>query len=90
MDNCFENFRVELQSQSPKIVFLLGRLVSDFIFEKFDLVKVDLKNGFKYRVAEAEGIKFVAVHHPSYILVYKRKQIKKYISEIHKLIETAA
>jgi uracil-DNA glycosylase family 4 len=90
MENCFVNFEVELKTQNPKLVVLLGKLVIDFISDKFNLGEVSLSNGFKYKVIERAGIKFVAVHHPSYVLVYKRKQMKKYIKEIEQIIRAAA
>lgn len=90
MENCFSNFQIELQTHQPKLVVLLGKLVIDFIFKKYDLEKVELNASFSYKVIEKSGIRFLAVHHPSYILVYKRKQAKRYVKKIQKIILSEA
>jgi uracil-DNA glycosylase family 4 len=84
MGTCYKNLQIEVNELKPKIVFLLGKLVADFIGKnKFE---VNFCDQFKYNIIEIEGTIYVPVHHPSYILVYKRKNVQEYINGISKLI----
>lgn len=87
MDKCFSNFEWELEHLSPKTVFLLGKQVSDFVLKKFGLPKTSLDENFHYEVLNVGNIKFVPIHHPSYILVYKRKNLQQYIVGLQKIIQ---
>lgn len=90
MEKCFPNFLWELELLRPKTVFLLGKQVSDFVFKKLSLPKVSLNDDFFYQSFETDGTSFVPVHHPSYILVYKRKRLQEYTTSLQALtIETA-
>lgn len=86
MEKCFQNFEWELKQLEPNTVFLLGRQVSNFIFKKLGHDKPELPETFRYKPVASQKIHFVPVHHPSYILVYKRKALHRYVSNIQKLI----
>jgi uracil-DNA glycosylase family 4 len=88
MTNCFHNFNSEIMNIQPKIVFLLGKQVSDFICKKLNIETEKLDNEFNYSTFKKKNIIYVPIHHPSYILVYKRKKIDNYMSKIVELINT--
>ena len=46
-----------------------------------------LPKDYNYIVKDIEGIKYVAIHHPSYINVYKRNSENEYIKAVLKLME---
>lgn len=88
MRSCFKNFYLETKMFNPKIVFLLGKQVSNFICEEFNLDEVKLDEEFTYKILKINNITYIPVHHPSFILVYKRKKVEKYINKITELIES--
>ena len=47
--------------------------------KKFGVRNISLPDNFKYSSFNISGIHFIPIHHPSYILVYKRKQMNSYI-----------
>jgi uracil-DNA glycosylase len=67
MEDCIPNLITELNHFKPRVVFLLGKQVSDFVLKG--------KEG-------SLDSQIISIHHPSYILVYKRKQVEYYLSEI--------
>lgn len=85
IDCCFENLISEIQTMSPKIVFLLGEKVYSTIEKKMKM-EFDKWHGFEYHYKEINGIYYVPIHHPSYIYVYKRKEIQEYIDSVEKII----
>ena len=88
MEKCFPNFKFELETLKPTIVFLLGRQVSLFVSKKFGFNHISLSEDFTYESFEFNNIIFVPIHHPSYILVYKRKLIQNYISNMRNLCQS--
>ena len=87
IDDCFDHLQSEIRELSPKIVFLLGEKVYSSVSRHFD-IKFDKWNGFDYDYKEFEGTYYVPIHHPSYIYVYQRKNIKRYIQSIENIINT--
>ena len=85
MEKCYPNFEFELDTLNPSVVFLLGKQVSTFVMKKMGVKDVCLPNDFKYKPTEINNTFFVSVHHPSFMLVYKRKQLNTYISNIQKI-----
>lgn len=83
MRSCFNHLKTEIVEFKPKLVFLLGKQVIDFVTEKKDLTFSDK---FDYLPYQKDDVTYVPVHHPSYILVYKRKNINSYISSINNII----
>lgn len=86
MNKCYPNLEAELDKYKPKIVFLLGRLVADFTLKKYGLKLGGLGSDFSYKEYKVGDITFVPIHHPSYILIYKRKFIQQYIQGVQKVI----
>ncbi len=87
MKSCFSNLTLELDYFKPKLVFLLGKPVAAFVLNKYGIREFNLDNEFNYTVYQIENTVFVPVHHPSYILVYKRKLVELYILRIQSIIE---
>lgn len=84
---CIDNLFTEILLLKPKIVFLLGCEVINTIFDKYKQKKKNCLTNFNYKVLEINDIKFVGIHHPSYISVYDKKNKAKYIESIKKEIK---
>ena len=78
MRECFPNLLMEIQTLQPQLVFLLGKQVSDFVTSALDIQVSDTSSTFNYESYYKDGVTYIPVHHPSYILVYKRKFIEDY------------
>lgn len=87
MERCYANFADEIEIMKPKLVFLLGKQVASFIYEQIGGGAVGLSDDFEFKSFTFNGIIYVPVHHPSFILVYKRKFIGEYTSGIHSHIK---
>lgn len=85
IDNCFEHLISEIHTMSPEIVFLLGEKVYSSV-EKHLKIEFEKWDGFKYRYREYKGVYFVPIHHPSYIYIYKRKQMEAYIESVEEIV----
>ena len=70
IENCIDNLVYELSIVKPKIVILLGRLVEKYLKKKI----IEL------------GYNVITIYHPSYIYVYRKKEIEKYVEESSKNI----
>ena len=70
IENCIENLVYELSIVKPKVVVLLGRLVEKHLKKKI----IEL------------GYNTITIYHPSYIYVYRKKEIEKYVEESSKNI----
>ena len=70
IENCIENLVYELSIVKPKVVVLLGRLVEKHL---------------KKKIIE-QGYNTIIIYHPSYIYVYRKKEIEKYVEESSKNI----
>lgn len=70
IENCIDNLVYELSIVKPKVVILLGRLVEKHLKKKI----IEL------------GYNTITIHHPSYIYVYRKKEIGKYVEESSKNI----
>ena len=68
--NCIDNLVYELSIVKPKVVVLLGRLVEKHLKKKI----IEL------------GYNTITIYHPSYIHVYRKKEIEKYVEESSKNI----
>lgn len=90
MEKCFPNFEWEIEHLQPQIVFLLGRQVSEFVFKKLGLPKASLGENFHYHSFLIGSTHFVPIHHPSYILVYKRKQLDVYTRRLRDIVLKSA
>lgn len=85
MKSCYQNLQLEIMHFRPKIVFLLGKLVSDFILNMELAISSKLDESFNYEYHTINNTRYIPIHHPSYMLVYKRKFIDNYISSISNL-----
>lgn len=85
IDCCFEHLLHEIQTMSPKIVFLLGEKVYSTVERKLQIT-FKKWNDFDYNYKKIDDICYVPIHHPSYIYVYKRKKIQYYIDSIENII----
>ena len=70
IENCIENLEYELNIVKPKVVVFLGRLVEKHLKKKINEL----------------GYNTITVHHPSYIHMYRKKEIEKYVEESSKNI----
>lgn len=86
MEQCFPNFLWELEALAPRTIFLLGKQVSDFVTRKLKLPTVKMSDSFDYETVQYGEIQFVPIHHPSYILVYKRKLVQEYTEGLQSII----
>jgi len=89
MSKCFPNFEAELSNLQPAIVFLLGKQVATFVLKKYGIKTVTFDENFDFSTFNIGNTCFVPIHHPSYILVYKRKFISDYIAAIHNTVRVA-
>lgn len=87
IDVCFPNLKWEIKDLRPRIVFLLGDKVAKAIGRHLGLA-FEPWNGFNYKYTLYEETYYVPIHHPSYIHVYKRKQIDEYVLSVESLIST--
>lgn len=83
---CFENFIEEIRCIKPKIVFLLGKIVSDFVKKEQGLTIENTENILNYTIYCQNRIYYIPIPHPSYIYVYKRHQVNDYIKDLTQLI----
>ena len=70
MNACINNLIKEIEYLKPKIVFLLGNNVADFVEKYIIKNNIELKINFK------------KIAHPSYIYIYKRKNKEDYINKL--------
>lgn len=85
IDCCYEHLISEIHEMSPKIVFLLGEKVYTSVERKMK-VEFEKWNDFEYHYKEFEGTYYVPIHHPSYVYVYRRKEMDDYIEGVERII----
>ncbi len=77
----------DIASIMPSVVLLLGKQVSAYVLSQFGITEVVKSSLFDYEIVRHSGVCYVAIHHPSYISVYKRKEKEVYIRAIQELME---
>ena len=82
---CFKNLLAEIAEVKPKVVILLGEKVCSAVEKKLN-IKIKRWRGFEYFATEYNGIWYLPVQHPSYIYVYKRKEVEKYVEKVAEAI----
>jgi uracil-DNA glycosylase family 4 len=87
MENCFPNLNAEIEQFKPKVIFLLGKQVATFVLSKFNITHFHLDEDFEYKGYKVGEVTYIPIHHPSYVLIYKRKNLIKYIGEIRSVVE---
>lgn len=85
-NHCFDNLEDELKSVNPDVIFLLGANVAKFVLKKFNINFTKFKSSYKYESFTVENLRFIPIHHPSYIHIYKRKEKAKYIKRVTTLL----
>lgn len=85
IDCCFKNLLAEIAEVKPKVVILLGGKVCSAVEKKLS-IKLKHWRGFEYFATEYNGIWYLPVQHPSYIYVYKRKEVEKYVEKVAEAI----
>lgn len=83
---CFSNLMSEVEEVTPRIVLLLGKQVAEYVLTQHDISAFSLDGGFSYTAFMVDGIAYVPVHHPSYVLIYHRRRLAAYIDHICKVI----
>lgn len=84
--SCFGHLEDEINTLSPNIVFLLGMDVAKFVLGQKKISLNCLNSDYNYDFYRWNETFFVPIHHPSFIHIYKRKQIDEYINKISNLI----
>lgn len=88
LDACFANFVLEVESIKPKKIVLFGKRVSDHIIRQLGLSTTHRNDCFfDFKISYLNDIQIMNAYHPSYILVYKRKNITDYKKSIVKFIK---
>ncbi len=82
MEKCYPNLADEIEILKPSIIFLLGKQVAQFVLGKHSHNSFSLDENFNYQSFIIDEIIYVPVHHPSFILIYRRKFIENYINGI--------
>ncbi|MCG2694516.1 hypothetical protein L6261_00315 [Candidatus Parcubacteria bacterium] len=87
METDFSLLLKEIDKLNPKIVFLLGSKVAEFVLKKKNQrPSKSQKDWQSYERVIINNVYFVSIFHPSYVYVYKRKEIEKYVDAIHCII----
>lgn len=85
MKYCIENLLDEIKTINPKIVVLLGSKVMESVEKQLGIEFEDW-DGFNYSPINVNGTYFIAIHHPSYFCIYKRKFIGGWINKVARII----
>jgi DNA polymerase len=84
MNTCYENLIREVFHVKPRYVVLLGLQVAKYISCQFGFAISPFGTGYDYRTYEHAGLAFIPIHHPSYILIYRRKHLDSYVKGVCK------
>lgn len=87
MGKCYPYLQLEIDKYKPTLIFLLGKQVINFVLSKQQIGDIQLNNNFNYDSVLINNIRYIPVHHPSYILVYKRKFTENYIEGIRAFLD---
>lgn len=86
MSLCYPNLIGEIEVVSPRVVLLLGEKVSNFILSELSISKKSGGDIFSYYPHEFGGVKYIPIHHPSYIRVYKYSRIEEYVKAVSSIV----
>ena len=90
METCFPHLKNEIDSLNPSLIFLLGNQVSEFVLNKYGIKEFSLNDNFEYKSFKVGNYRLIPIHHPSFILVYKRKRLQDYTKNIDRLIKLSS
>jgi len=82
---CYPELQTEIKVINPQIVLLLGIKTATFVLEQCGLQMPKLS--YEYSVLKYKKRWYVPIHHPSYIMVYKRKEKDQYVKAVKSVIE---
>lgn len=82
---CYPELQIEIRTINPRVVLLLGNKTATFIFDQLGLQMSKLS--YQYQAFEHEERWYVPIHHPSYIMTYKRKEKNLYIQAVKTIID---
>jgi len=82
---CYPELQSELLTINPRVVLLLGIRTGKFVFGQLGLQLPKLSN--KYQAIKHGARWYIPIHHPSYIMVYRRKKKNKYIQAVSAVIK---
>jgi DNA polymerase len=86
--SCYPTLQTEIETINPCVVILLGIKTAKFVFEQLGLQMPKLF--YKYQSFEHNNRWFIPIHHPSYIMVYRRKKKSKYVQAVRTVIKRSA
>lgn len=87
MEKCYPNLVDEIEALKPSIIFLLGKQVANFVLGQHSKKIVTLDDFFNYEFIKINNIIYVPIHHPSFILIYRRKLTENYMKGISKFFD---
>ncbi len=79
---CLPHLKQEIKTVQPKVIITLGRQVTNFTSTLFEL---SLK---KYHITHHKNFKILPIDHPSYLMIYKRKELEHYKQIIKEKIKS--
>lgn len=82
MKSCSPHLANEVDNLSPRVVLLLGKQVAGHVLKRLDLDQPVFDKDFHYRASMIGNTAYIPVHHPSFVLVYRRRDIASYIDQI--------
>lgn len=88
MASCYPMFEIQYYNMKPKIVFLLGLQVACFVLNKNGFKFERFDSNFQYKVYKVDESFFIPIHHPSYILIYRRGLVDEYLRAIISLVNS--
>jgi len=86
MESCFYDFQNRLANLQPRLVLLLGLMVAQFVLGDQGIAIHKLDSEFNYDIHKWDNVEYMPIHHPSFIHIYKRKQLPFYISRVQDAI----
>ncbi|MCL4393715.1 MAG: uracil-DNA glycosylase family protein, partial [Chloroflexi bacterium] len=84
MESCFPNFEMELNEYSPSKLVLFGNQVSNFIINSLGASLDNEQPIDGVSLYSTSRFSIMVAPHPSYMLIYKRKNIDWYIDSIRR------
>lgn len=84
---CKSHLCYEIKHTKPKVIFLLGNIVKTNFISKDCKFYIKHKRFYSYDIYKMNSSYIIPIYHPSYISIYKRKNMVDYIKDITSLIE---
>jgi DNA polymerase len=81
----YPELQSEIDSVNPKIVVLLGLQTAKFVTNQLGLNMPSLS--YSYEAISYRNRWYVPIHHPSYIMIYKRKEKDVYVQALKSTIQ---